>query len=173
MSMRHYPTYNLDGTVIVLLSYCKVVIYLHWLYIYYWETNTLYISSTCTNSRQWLVLQLSWITPLSTMFQFYHGSHFYLWRKQKYPEKTIDLFQVSDFLRSVGRKVGLFFIFFTMYMNSNPAHCAMYSMQHYVIKFVTDLEQVDSFLRVLLFPPQIKVTAVIKLKHCWKWRYSR
>jgi hypothetical protein len=44
-----------------------------------------------------------------------------------------------NFLRSVGRKVGLFFIFFTMYVNSNPAHCAMYSMQHYVIKFVISI----------------------------------
>ena len=54
----------------------------------------------------------------------------------------------------------------TKIVSSNPAHGTVYSMQHYVIKFVTDLEQVDSFLRVHLFPPQIKVTAMIKLKHC-------
>jgi hypothetical protein len=29
-------------------------------------------------------------------------------------------------------------------------------VQHYVIKFVSDLRQVRSFLRVLLFPPPIK-----------------
>jgi hypothetical protein len=32
----------------------------------------------------------------------------------------------------------------------NPAHREMYSMQHYVIKFVSDLRQVGSFIRVHL-----------------------
>jgi len=34
-------------------------------------------------------------------------------------------------------------------------------VQHYVIKFVSDLRQVDGFLRVLRFPPPIKLTATI------------
>ena len=34
-------------------------------------------------------------------------------------------------------------------------------MQHYVIKFVSDLRQVGAFLRVLRFPPPIKLTAMI------------
>jgi hypothetical protein len=32
---------------------------------------------------------------------------------------------------------------------SNPVHGEVYSMQHYVIKFVSDLLQVGGFLRVL------------------------
>ena len=40
------------------------------------------------------------------------------------------------------------------------------SAQHYVIKFVSDLRQVGDFLRVLRFPPKIKLTATIKLKYC-------
>jgi hypothetical protein len=32
-------------------------------------------------------------------------------------------------------------------------------VQHYVIKFVSDLRQVGGFLRVLRFPPHIKLTA--------------
>jgi hypothetical protein len=32
-------------------------------------------------------------------------------------------------------------------------------VQHYVIKFVSDLRQVGGFLRVLRFPPPIKLTA--------------
>ena len=34
----------------------------------------------------------------------------------------------------------------------------VYSIQHYVIRFVNDLRQVDGFLR---FPPPIKLTAPI------------
>jgi hypothetical protein len=34
-------------------------------------------------------------------------------------------------------------------------------VQHYVIKFVSDLRQVGGFLRVLRFPPPIKLTATI------------
>ena len=36
-----------------------------------------------------------------------------------------------------------------------------YSIQHYVMKFVSDLWQVGGFLRVLLFPPLIKQTDTI------------
>ena len=35
------------------------------------------------------------------------------------------------------------------------------SIQHYVIKFVSDLLQVGGFLQVLRFPPSIKLTALI------------
>jgi len=34
-------------------------------------------------------------------------------------------------------------------------------VEHYVIKVVSDLRQVGDFLRVLRFPPQIKLTATI------------
>ena len=36
-------------------------------------------------------------------------------------------------------------------VHSNPAHGEMYSIQHYMIHFVSDLRQVGGFLRVL--PP--------------------
>jgi hypothetical protein len=44
----------------------------------------------------------------------------------------------------------------TNVVSSNPVHGEVYSIQHYVIKFVSDLKQVSGFLRVLLFPPPIK-----------------
>ena len=37
----------------------------------------------------------------------------------------------------------------------------VYSIQHYVIKFVNDLRQVGGFLRELRFPPPIKPTVMI------------
>ena len=36
---------------------------------------------------------------------------------------------------------------------SNPIHGEVYSIQHYLIKFVSDLWQIGGFLRVLQFPP--------------------
>ena len=46
-------------------------------------------------------------------------------------------------------------------VSSNPAHGELYSIQHYVIKFISDLRQVSDFLRVLWFPPPIKLTDTI------------
>jgi hypothetical protein len=72
-------------------------------------------------------------------------------------------------------------------VHSNPAHGEMYSIQHYMIHFVSDLRQVGGFLRVLppvqhymihfvsdlrqvggflrVLPPVILITT-IQLKHC-------
>ena len=41
-------------------------------------------------------------------------------------------------------------------VKSNPVHDEVYYIQHYVIKFVSDLRQVGGFLRVLQFIPPIK-----------------
>jgi len=42
----------------------------------------------------------------------------------------------------------------------------VYSIQHYVIKFVSYLQQVGGFHQVLRFLPPIKLTATIQLKYC-------
>ena len=49
----------------------------------------------------------------------------------------------------------------TKVVSSNAAYGELYSIQHYVIKFVSDLRQVGGFLRVHLFPPPINLTATI------------
>ena len=41
-------------------------------------------------------------------------------------------------------------------MSSNPAHGKVYSIQHYVIKFVSEMRQVSGFLCILWFPPPLK-----------------
>ena len=49
----------------------------------------------------------------------------------------------------------------TKVVNLNPVYGEVYSIQHYVIKFVSDLQQIGGFLRILQFPPPIKLTAMI------------
>ena len=60
--------------------------------------------------------------------------------------------------------------FITKVVSSNPVHGEVYSIQHYVIKFVSDLRQVGGFLRVLRFPPPIKLTTTISQIYCGTWR---
>jgi len=49
----------------------------------------------------------------------------------------------------------------TKLVSSNPAHDEVYTIQHDVIKFVSDLRQVGDFLLLLGFPTSIKLTATI------------
>ena len=50
----------------------------------------------------------------------------------------------------------------TNVISSNPTHGEVYSIQHYVIKFASDLrQQVGGFFRILRFLPAIKLTATI------------
>jgi hypothetical protein len=54
----------------------------------------------------------------------------------------------------------------TKVVSSNISHGEVYSMQHYLIKFVIDLQQVDGFHLVLRVPQPIKLIATIQLKYC-------
>jgi hypothetical protein len=49
----------------------------------------------------------------------------------------------------------------TNVVSLNPADGEVYSIQHYVINFVSDLRQVGGFLCVFRFPSPIKLTAMI------------
>ena len=46
----------------------------------------------------------------------------------------------------------------TKVVSSNPVHGEVYSIQHYVIKFISDLQQVSDFLQIRWFPPPIKLS---------------
>jgi len=49
----------------------------------------------------------------------------------------------------------------TKVASSNPIQDKLYSIQHYVIRFVNALWQVGGFLRTLRFPPPIKRTTAM------------
>ena len=53
----------------------------------------------------------------------------------------------------------------TKIVSSNPVDGEVYSIQHYVVKLVSDLRQVNGFLQVLWFPPLIKLATTISLKY--------
>ena len=50
----------------------------------------------------------------------------------------------------------------TNVVSSNPVYGEVYSIQHYVIKCVSDFRQVGGFLGLLWCPPSKKLTAIGK-----------
>jgi hypothetical protein len=56
----------------------------------------------------------------------------------------------------------------TNVVSSNPVHGEAYSIQRYVIMFVSELRQVCGFLGILRCLPPIKLIVTILLKYCWK-----
>jgi hypothetical protein len=73
----------------------------------------------------------------------------------------------SDY-KTRGRRGRMVVGFTTTYaISAYPHRCCEFEfrsgrgLQHYVIKFVSDLRQVGGFLRVFRFPPPIKLTATI------------
>ena len=55
----------------------------------------------------------------------------------------------------------------TKVVSWNPSHGEVYSVQFYVIEFVSDLWHVAGFLQVLRFPPPIKLTAYYNWNIVW------
>jgi hypothetical protein len=49
----------------------------------------------------------------------------------------------------------------TKVVGLNPIHDKVYSIQYYVIKFVSDLLQVSGFLQVFQFPPVKNMAAIV------------
>ena len=62
----------------------------HWEKVTFWFYDN---DTTCL--LVWLFIWW-YLTTLSTTFQLYHAGQIYWWRKPEDPEKTINLFQVTD-----------------------------------------------------------------------------
>jgi hypothetical protein len=56
--------------------------------------NVRYVFNFTAYSLVWVGLWC--LMPLSTIFQLYHGSQFYWWRKAEDQKKTTDLSQITD-----------------------------------------------------------------------------
>jgi hypothetical protein len=64
--------------------------------------------------------------------------------------------------------------FTTKVVSSNPAHGEVYLIQHYVIKLVSNLWQVNSFLQVFQLPSPMKTTtALIYNNHISQSKYFK
>ena len=121
------------------------------------------------------------LMPLSTILQLYRWRQFNWWWKREDPEKTTDLSQVTDKLYHI-IVVHLALIgirtqnisgdcicscksnYHTITINGLSSHhvqarCTPLCKYFFFIKFVSDLGQVDDFLRLLRCPPPIKLTA--------------
>jgi len=66
------------------------------------------------------------------------------------------LADISIFIPSGSESINDYYI-----ESTNPANGEMYTVQHYAIKFVNDLQQVGGFLWVLQVSPLIKLAATI------------
>ena len=82
-----------------------------------------------------------------------------LWLHVRYARYWRHTWHVSDYALSCTLPMQSMPIT-TKVMSLNTAHGEVYLIQHYVIKFVSDLMQVCGFLRVLQFPPPINLPPV-------------
>ena len=82
----------------VVVSFWWIIIHIQWKLFHLSLLKTI----LCVQNRQvgWLVGCMV-LNALSTIFQLYRGSQFFWWSKQKDPEKTTDLSQVTDKLHHI------------------------------------------------------------------------
>jgi len=74
---------------------------------------------------------------------------------------TATIYVISEILLKVALNTITLTPITTNFFSSNPTHGKVYSIQQYVMKFVSDLQQVGDFLQIHWFPPPIKLIATI------------
>ena len=102
------------------------------------------------------------------MFSLYHGVSVYasfwltFWTNDPYltNQTNIGEDKFYDKVKYYLYGYGLLGVIQGILKSLNPVHGEVYSIQHYVIDFVSDLQQALGFQQVLLFPPPIKLTTI-------------
>ena len=110
------------------------------------------IADTCVG-RIFLIQHFIWNIEIfifqrfNTLAKFLDSIIIYWFHFKKYVlRRSVNFYQHNIFnTRSISTNV----------VSSNPVHREVYTTQHYVMKFVSDLRQVGGFLRVLWFSPPI------------------
>ena len=82
-------------------------------------------------------------------------------------------FRIMNFTNIIFTRhiIHIYFSFFFLFFfgSTCPSTCVCgryFKLCVCVCVFVSDLRKIGGFLRVLRFPPSIKI------KHCWKWHYA-
>jgi hypothetical protein len=142
-----------------------VVFYTHWTYILYMPIFSRIFLSNYWWQKSDIWSQASYRYPIWWEASFDPSDSYFLFAEERGYHKWALAHSSSCFLLFLSYDYNACITSNTTGPSSSkPAYGEVYSKQHYVIKFVSDLWQVGGFLQVLRFPPSIKLTATIWLK---------
>jgi hypothetical protein len=112
------------------------------------------------------ILEICISPPLNLVMTHWLNNHWRWWKVNIQLKRNLEYLRKQQIWRKVVHlnhahgKVYLIQIWHKV-VHSNHAHGEVYLIQHYVIKCVSDLQQVSGFLWVLQFPPIIKLITLI------------